>query len=603
VSLALSGLTAKLGAVRGLRAQAIHGDCHPRNLLLNAAGDRCVGILDFGDMIHAPLVLEPAVAMAEFLAEGVAGCELISELLAGYTSVQPLSSAEVEVLYELITARLATGLLIHAWRSRHDAAGAAEVADSVTVAEDRLDTLTTRGRELCRAEWHRAAGTSAGSVGPRVARMPRNEESETELLARRRRLLGAHAELFYSHPLHLVRGAGVWVYTAAGERFLDVYNNVPHVGHAHPSVVRAIHAQAKCIASNTRYLDRTVLDYAERLTASLPAGLDACLFVNSGSEANDVAWRMACAHTARAGALVMTSAYHGITEAVTALSPALKSTRRTHVEPLAAPPGSAEVAARGGAGLAATAATEVQRAIAALATRGFSVAAFMIDSAFTSNGIYDPPSDWMAPLTDAVHAAGGLVIADEVQYGLGRSGSHFWGFERRGYVPDIVTLGKPMGNGYPLGAVITRRSLLEGFQKQTGFFSTFGGNPVAAAAGLAVLEVLEREQLMANALRTGAHFRERLLDLAQSHADLGEVRGHGLLLGVEVLKGDGTPAPARAKFIINALRERGVLIGGEGPAGNVLKLRPPMCFGPEHADRVIAALEAVLVDTLPGNVL
>ena len=603
VRLAFNGLTAQLGAVRGLRAQAIHGDGHPRNLVMNAVGDDCVGILDFGDMIHAPLVLEPAVAMAEFLAEGVAGRELIAEILAGYTTVQPLLSADVELLYELITARLATNLLIHAWRCRHDPVGAREVADSVALATESLETLTTRGRELCGAEWHHAAGTSPGAgralrtIAPAVG----HHESETELLARRRRLLGAHAELFYERPLHLVRGAGVWVYTAAGERFLDVYNNVPHVGHAHPAVVRAIHAQASRIASNTRYLDATVLEYAERLIASLPAGLDTCLFVNSGSEANDVAWRMARAHTGRGGALVMTHAYHGITEAVTALSPALQPTSPTHVERLAAPPGAAELAARGDAELGAIAGREVDRAIAALAARHFDLAAFMIDSAFTSNGIYDPPAEWMAPITAAVQRAGGLIIGDEVQYGLGRSGSHFWGFARRGYVPDIVTLGKPVGNGYPLGVVITRRSILEAFQAQTGFFSTFGGNPVAAAAGLAVLDVLEREQLMANALITGAHFRHRLTELAQAHSCLGEVRGHGLLLGVEVIEADGTPAPRRAQLIINSLRERGVLIGSEGPAGHVLKLRPPLCFGREHADQVISTLSAVLADSAQGR--
>ena len=428
-----------------------------------------------------------------------------------------------------------------------------------------------------------------------------HEESEAELLSRRRRLLGAHAELFYTRPLHLVRGAGVWVYTAAGERFLDVYNNVPHVGHAHPTVVRAIHAQASRIASNTRYLDETVLEYAERLTAGLPAGLDTCLFVNSGSEANDVAWRMACAHTGRGGALVMTNAYHGITEAVTALSPALHATRPAHVECLDAPPGGEEVAARAGGALGAMAARDVQRALAALAARRFALAAYMVDSAFTSNGIYDPPADWMTPIATAVHEAGGLIIGDEVQYGLGRSGSHFWGFARRGYVPDIITLGKPVGNGFPLGVVITRRAILEAFQARTGFFSTFGGNPVAAAAGLAVLEVLEREQLMANALTTGRYLRQQLVDLAQLYSCLGEVRGHGLLLGVEVIEASGFPAPRHAKAIINGLRERGVLIGSEGPAGNVLKLRPPLCFGREHADRVVAALSEVLADPASGR--
>jgi 4-aminobutyrate aminotransferase-like enzyme/Ser/Thr protein kinase RdoA (MazF antagonist) len=599
VRLALDGLTARLGALRALRAQAVHGDCHPRNLLLNPAGDECVGILDFGDMIHAPLVLEPAVAMAEFLAEGVARRELIGEILAGYTTVQPLLSEDVELLYELITARLATNLLIHAWRTRHDAAGAKEVAESVTLATESLETLTSRGRERCGADWHRAAGTSPGAaraLRPRPAPAERGGP-EAELLARRRRLLGAHAELFYARPLHLVRGAGVWVYTAAGERFLDVYNNVPHVGHAHPAVVRAIHAQSRRIASNTRYLDETVLEYAERLTATMPPGLDTCLFVNSGSEANDVAWRMACSHTGRGGALVMTHAYHGITEAVTALSPALQPTSPAHVERLAAPPGTAEIAASTGTELGAAAGREVERALAALAVRRFQLAAFVIDSGLTSNGIYDPPAQWMAPIAAAVHAAGGLIIGDEVQYGLGRSGSHFWGYARRGYLPDIVTLGKPVGNGYPLGVVITRRALLEAFQARTGFFSTFGGNPVAAAAGLAVLEVLESEQLMANALATGAHFRGRLDELARAHPCLGEVRGHGLLLGVEVLGNDGAPAPERARALINGLRERGVLIGSEGPAGNVLKLRPPMCFGPEHAERVVTMLEAVLAQS------
>ena len=286
VRLALDGLTAKLSALRSLRAQAIHGDCHPRNLLLSVEGDQCVGILDFGDMIHAPLVLEPAVAMAEFLAEGVAGREAIPELLAGYSTEQPLASGDVEVLFELITARLAASLLIHAWRGRHDPARATELADTVALARASLEALFTWGAEKCRSEWHRAAGTCPPDGSAQTSLAPEfvDDKADSALIARRRRLLGAHAELFYSHPLHLVRGSGVWVYTASGERFLDVYNNVPHVGHAHPHVVRAIHAQARRIASNTRYLDRAVLDYAERLTASFPAGLDACLFVNSGAK-------------------------------------------------------------------------------------------------------------------------------------------------------------------------------------------------------------------------------------------------------------------------------------------------------------------------------
>ena len=592
VQRALAGLSARLGELRGLRAQAIHGDCHPRNLLIDEAGTACVGILDFGDMIHAPLVLEPAVAMAEFLAEGVAALGELPEILAGYATVQPLAAADIEVLFELVAARLAASLLIHAWRNRHDPAGAKEVGDSVQRAAGGLDELQRLGRESATGAWHRAAGTAREWRALPVP--PQQPDTATDdLLARRRRYMGSHAELSYARPLHLVRGSGVWVYTAAGERLLDVYNNVPHVGHAHPAVVRAIADQASRIASNTRYLDRTVLDYAERLTATLPEGLEACLFVNSGSEANDIAWRMARAHTGCAGALVMANAYHGITEAVTALSPALQPSSPPHVECLAAPPGNAASAHQAATALGAAGQGEARRAIEALAARGFGLAAFMVDSAFTSNGIYDPPPEWMAPIIAAVRAAGGLVIGDEVQYGLGRSGSHFWGFERRGFVPDLVTLGKPVANGFPLGVVVTRREILEAFQRKTGFFSTFGGNPVAAAAGLAVLDVLEVERLTANALATGDRFRQRLRDFAAGQRGFGEVRGHGLMLGVEIVDGNGAPAPLRARQIVNGLRDNGVLIGSEGPHGHVLKLRPPMCFGPEHVERVLAALGAV----------
>ncbi len=586
---ALDELGGRLGALRGLRAQAIHGDCHPRNLLLDEACTACVGVLDFGDMIHGPLVLEPAVAMAEFLAEGATGLALLPEILAGYSTVQPLHGADVEVLFELINARLAANLLIHAWRSRHDPVGAKEVEDSVLRAAESLDALYALGRGAATSAWQRAAGTTRDLLRPPAARAT----ADDDLLQRRLRLMGRHAELSYTRPLHLVRGSGVWVYTAQGDRLLDVYNNVPHVGHAHPAVVRAIYAQAGRIASNTRYLDETVLDYSERLTATLPPGLDAFLFVNSGSEANDVAWRIARAHTGCGGALVMANAYHGITEAVTALSPALQPSSPPHVERLEAPPGNAAVAASSASGLGAAGQGEARRAIEALAARGFGLAAFMVDSAFTSNGIYDPPAEWMVPIVAAVRAAGGLVIGDEVQFGLGRSGSHFWGFARRGYVPDIVTLGKPVANGYPLGVVITRREILEAFQAKTGFFSTFGGNPVAAAAGLAVLDVLDGEQLMANALSTGERFRQRLREFTAVQPGFGEVRGHGLMIGVEVVDAGGAPAPQRAKQIVNGLRERGVLIGSEGPGGNVLKLRPPMCFGAEHVDRVLVALGEV----------
>jgi len=599
VSSALESLPELLVRLHGLHSQAIHGDCHARNLLVSDSRDACTGIIDLGDMIHAPLVLEPAVSMAEFLADGAVSVDALGEILSGYASVQALESSDLDVLYELIAARLAIAVLIRAWRS-HD-----RVTQSEPPEIGALDRLLRRGKVALDSHWREAARvlpatarvpgietspstiavtatSSAASMIPRAASGP--SEDDLGLLRRRHRTLGAHAELSYERPLHLVRGKGVWVYTAQGERLLDVYNNVPHVGHAHPVVVAAISEQVSRIASNTRYLDERIITYVERLTSTLPRELDTCLFVNSGSEANDIAWRIAKSHTGHAGAVVMSHAYHGITDAVNALSPSICSPSPPHVEQVAVPTNSA------------TATADVDRALAQLGARGFKPAALLIDSALTSSGIFDPPPDWMAPIAAAVRAAGGVVIGDEVQFGLGRSGSHFWGFARRGYEPDIVTLGKPVGNGYPMGVVVTRRVILEKFQKQTGLFSTFGGNPVAGAAGLAVLEVLDNEQLMRNAHTTGEYFRSRLQALPAEHPALREVRGCGLMIGIEVAERPNAPAAPLTKRIVNGLRMRGVLIGSEGPRGNVLKLRPPMPFLPEHADIVAEALRAVLRD-------
>jgi 4-aminobutyrate aminotransferase-like enzyme/Ser/Thr protein kinase RdoA (MazF antagonist) len=617
---ALDPIQQLLVRLRGLRSQAIHGDCHGRNLIVNDEGNACAGIIDLGDMIHAPLALEIGVTMGEFLVDGVASLDALPQLLAGYASVQPLGRADINVLYDLITARIAISVLIQTWRERNSGVVAGVSAGTggnhlEEISARALDALASRGKGSLTQQWLDAAGivavastgamalshglaaaldhglAAAGSHGLATAGgrelTARSAPPPAGLLHRRRTALGANAELSYDRPLHLVRGDGVWVYAADGERLLDVYNNVPHVGHAHPVVVAAVAEQAKRIASNTRYLDERIIEYVERLTATLPPDLDACLFVNSGSEANDIAWRIAKSHTGHDGALVMTHAYHGITDAVTALSPAICAKVPAHVEQLAAPIAAGHTLGAVEAD-AAAAEADVTTAIARLAARGFKPAALMVDSALTSTGIYDPSPSWVAPIATAVRKAGALVIGDEVQFGLGRSGSDFWGFARRGYHPDIVTLGKPVGNGYPLGVVITRRSILEKFQRDTGFFSTFGGNPVAGAAGLAVLEVLEREQLVDNARTTGNYFIKKLRELAAKHDSIRDVRGCGLLIGVEVTD------RVLTKRLVNGLRDRGVLIGSEGPMGNVLKLRPPMPFRPEHVDIVIDALTAAL---------
>jgi 4-aminobutyrate aminotransferase-like enzyme/aminoglycoside phosphotransferase (APT) family kinase protein len=577
---AAAALKERLPALRSLRSQAIHGDCHAHNVLVDPSSSGISGVLDFGDMVHAPRVLEPAVAMSELLAEERVSMELLPCLLSGYARRTPLEAAELELLYDLILARHSASILVHAWRARHDAEGARALAGSIAPTARSMARLQEVGREALTESWRRALKDDAE---PAYEPVP---------LARRHRLLGAGAELFYERPLHIVRGSGVWLYDARGLAYLDVYNNVPHVGHTHPQVVAAIQKQTALLATHTRYLHAQILEYAERLTATMPAHLDACMFVNSGSEANDVAWRLAQFATGRSGGIVMAHAYHGITDAVAALTPSTGQPRDARVVTLAAPPYGLNLDDELPREALEAAQRDVDRAVAVLAERGHAPAAFFVDTAITSSGIFDPPPLWSVGISARLREAGALIVADEVQYGLARCGSHFWGFERRGLEPDIVTLGKPVANGYPMGVVVARRELIEAFQKKYGFFSTFGGNAVAASAALAVLDVLEGERLQANAADTGRYLRGRLGALASRYPCLGAVRGTGLLLGLEVKESAaGTPRQG-AKRIINRLAtEARVLIGYEGPDASVLKLRPPMPFRPEHADRLVDALE------------
>ncbi|HSH41401.1 MAG TPA: aminotransferase class III-fold pyridoxal phosphate-dependent enzyme, partial [Arenicellales bacterium] len=361
---------------------------------------------------------------------------------------------------------------------------------------------------------------------------------------------------------------------------LDCYNNVPHVGHAHPHVVNAVARQSATLNTNTRYLYDSILEYSERLAALLPGELGVFLFVNSGSEANDLAWRIARAATGRAGAVVTANAYHGGTGEIAHLSPSGGGAVADHVRTVPAP-------GSGGSG-------EMERAITALDSAGHGLAAFMVDSTFSSDGILEPSGDWLKNVFEQTRAAGGLCIADEVQAGFGRLGE-WWGFQCHGVVPDIVTLGKPMANGYPAGAVITSPTILAEFARASDYFSTFGGNPVACMAALAVLDVIEREDLVAGADEVGRYLRRRLEALAARHPGIAEVRGRGLFQGVELVK-DGEPAAQQTRAVALALRDRGVLVGTEGPDGNVLKIRPPLACRQRHVDILVDTLDEVLTD-------
>lgn len=415
------------------------------------------------------------------------------------------------------------------------------------------------------------------------------------LVARRQATFGASSVLVYERPIRMVRAEGIWMFDADGRRYLDVYNNVASVGHCHPRVVEAIAKQAATLNTNTRYLYDNVHDYAERLLKTFPARLSNIVFTCTGSESNDFALRLTKSFTGGAGFVVTETAYHGNTEAVTEVSPSSFKTRSVppHVRTVPAP----DLYRHPTNDVGARFAEDVAKAVADLEGNGVKFGGLLVDSIFSSDGIYADPAGFLKRAVDVVHQAGGLFISDEVQPGFGRTGTAMWGFQRHGVEPDIVTMGKPMGNGFPVGGVVTRPEILEAFCETTGYFNTFGGNPVAAAAGLAVLEVIEDEGLVENANKIGGYFRAGLRDIAVRHPSIGDVRGDGLFIGIEFsLPGTTDPDVVAASYAINALKERGVLIGAAGAYGNVLKVRPPLCFSRDNADLFVETLDAVLSD-------
>ncbi len=419
-----------------------------------------------------------------------------------------------------------------------------------------------------------------------------------DLLERRFRVLGRHSPMFYQRPLQLVRGEGVWVYDADGKRYLDAYNNVPHVGHCHPRVVDAICRQARILNSHTRYLDETVVNYAERLLSTFQAPLERVFLTCTGSESNELALRIARECTGHMGVISTAFAYHGNTAAVAQISSVFtsESRRGPFVRSVPVIDPYRERNGRSDEELVDAYIRDLQSAIDDLSRNGVRLAAVLFCTAFSSEGLPDIPRGYFPKVAQAVRAAGGLVIADEVQAGFGRFGSHMWGHDLHGLRPDIVTMGKPMGNGHPLAGVVTTADLMERFTSENMYFNTFGGNEVSSAAGLAVLDVLRDEGLLENARRVGDYVLAGMRELQKKHEIIGDVRGRGMFFAVEMVEDRRTrePAAARTKILINAMRERGVLISRIGPHDNILKIRPPMCFSTDHADLLLGTLDAVL---------
>lgn len=575
-------------ATRELRSQVIHGDLSLSNLLFGP-GEALSGVIDFGDLCHAPLAWDLAVACESTL-HAPDGRERLAAVVAGYTSVTWLADEDLASLPHLLRARWATLVAVSAWRARAFPATAEYVSTWHPVALALLESAAARGM----AAWAREVETVALSARGRRRQELRLRPLDEMIRARRRLLGSAISDLFYDAPLHLVRGRGARVFDRAGREYLDAYNNVPVVGHGNPVVARAIRAQTELLNTNTRYLYEPVLELAGRLTASLPAGLDTVMFVNSGSEANELAWRLARAHSGGDGAVVTRHAYHGMTAALGDFSPDewRAMAPPSHVALVDPPDGFRGQHRREQSGWELLYAAQVEAAVSELGRRGHRPAALFMDCAFTSEGVILPPAGYLAAVYARWRAAGGLVVADEVQTGFGRLGGTLWGLDHHGVVPDIVTLGKPMGNGYPTGAVVTRSDIVDSLAARSGWFSTFGGNPVASRAALAVLDQLQSDRFLSEVAELGEHLRRHLEELSARQEAVGDVRALGLLAGVELVQDrvSRAPNPDLCRRVVNEMRSRGVLVGRAGRDHNVVKIRPPLVVGRHDLDLLVRTL-------------
>ena len=419
-------------------------------------------------------------------------------------------------------------------------------------------------------------------------------ERERALIARRERLLGPAYRLFYADPVHVVRGEGSYLYDPDGNRYLDAYNNVASVGHSRPEVVEAMAKQAAVLNTHTRYLTDGILDFAEAFLAEFPAELSHLMLTCTGSEANDLALRVARVHTGGTGVVIAHNAYHGVTSALAEMSPSLGAAVKLgdHVRVVPAPDSYRIPEADVGAAFARS----VEAAIADLAEKGIKPAALLVDTIFSSSGVFTDPAGFLAPAVEAMRKAGGVFIADEVQPGFGRLGTHMWGFARHGLVPDIVTVGKPMGNGHPVAGAVFRPEVIEAFGKSQRYFNTFGGNPVSCAVALAVLRVIKTDRLQENALAVGTEMIQGLRALAGKHDLIGDVRGSGLFIGVEMVRDRKlkTPAAEETARVVNGMRRRRVLISATGQEGHILKIRPPLVFSSDDAKLFLSTLDEVL---------
>lgn len=574
-----------------LRAQVIYNDFHESNVLADlTSGFSVQGVIDFGDMVYGPVVQDLAVTIASLIHWADDPVYAATCLARGYQRFVPLEADDLAVLRRLVLARLLLQVGIVSYQSSVNGLDTplGDLQAFYMNAIERIAQVTD-------------AAFVAGmlpSVVPMSTAVSKVQSLPTPSLLQHRETVLGKTYTFYNEPLELVRGRGCKVFDASGNEYLDCYNNVANLGHCHPYVVDALTRQASTLNTNSRYLHREVVRLGERLSSTLPSHLDTWIFVCTGSEANDLAVRMSRAVTGKEGIVITENSYHGNTSVCAPLSliDYDANDRPGWVETVPPPNLYRGLYRHGDNDAGSKYAGHVDSAARLLNDRGKGLAGLMIDSIFDGNGSLVPPPDYLSEVYARVRTHGGLTIADEVQMGFARSGTHMWGFQAFGVEPDIVTMGKPMGNGHPMAALVTRRDIAAKLQANGGYFNTFGGNTVSAVVGNACLDVLWGENLQGNAARSGATMRAGLADLMERHEIVGHIQGRGLFLGVELVTDRTTRAPAKlaARWVRERMKSLGVLVSSTGPFGNIIKIRPPLVFSNADAARCLEALETAL---------
>lgn len=564
-----------------LRKGIIHNDGNDWNVL--TTNGKVSGIIDFGDMCHTWLINELAVALTYVMMAKDNPLEIASHLIRGYHEINPLKEEELDILYYLIAARLCTSVCNSAYAKKLK-----PDSEYITVSEKPAWNLLRKWLTInpirAKDEFRRASGFE-----------PSSRRSLSYQLARRNENLSEALSLSYTKPIQMHQAAFQYMYDSEGNTFLDAYNNIMLAGHAHPKVVRAGQGAMAKLNTNTRYVYEEILAYSEKLLSKFPKKLNKIFLVNSGSAASDLAIRIAAAHTKKSKVMVLEHGYHGNTRIGIDISHYKYNHqggagKQDYVIQTPMPNTFGSGISDNDAGT-----HFADQTISKIKANESQISAFIAEPIVGCGGQVPLAEGYLQKVYPEIRRQGGLCISDEVQVGFGRLGDYFWGFEMHNVVPDMVIIGKPMGNGHPLAAVVTTTEIAQSFDNGLEFFSSFGGNPVSCAIGKAVLDVIDEESLQAHAKNVGAYLVQSLEKLKTQYPEIADIRGSGLFLGVEIVDKEDKPATKLASFIKNELREKFILISTDGPYDNVIKIKPPLSFNKANVDILIHCLGQILV--------